>query len=56
MSKDLKNIILRFRPFKWFFYRDWYSKRWGIKGVVDNETLYMIDIGAVTIGWRSYKL
>ena len=43
-------LILRFRPFSWFFRKDWYSlKRWGMNDS-NNESLYLVDIGAITFG------
>jgi Zn-finger nucleic acid-binding protein len=47
------HIVLCFRPFAWIFRRDWYSiKRWG---TIDYETkgkTWLIDVGAITFGWR----
>ena len=45
-------VVLRFRPFRFFFNKNWYSTvRWGNPGCFDRETLYLIDVGAITFGY-----
>ena len=52
MQRPMRNrFVLRFRPFSWFFRKNWYSiGRWNVKGTFEGETLYLLDIGAITIG------
>lgn len=43
--------ILRFRPFNYFFRKVWYTVRTG-RYPGSSEKYYLIDIGAITVGWR----
>lgn len=51
--KPMRNrFVLYFRPFSWFFRNNWYSTlRWGKPGYLPGETLYLIDVGAITFGY-----
>jgi hypothetical protein len=47
-------IILYVRHIRFFFYRNWYGIRTGQAWVANlSENIVLIDIGAITIGWRS---
>ncbi len=40
--------ILAFRPIKYFFFKNWYGRRWNDKFM--NETYYLFDVGVITFG------
>ena len=48
----VSHCVLCFRPFPWFFRRNWYALRWGIPGVDSIGKLWLVDVGAITLGWR----
>ena len=48
----VSHCVLYFRPFSWFFRRNWYAVRWGIPGVDGIGKLWLVDVGAITFGWR----
>jgi hypothetical protein len=45
-------LTIGFRPFNFFFYKNWYSL-YRFKHVKEilNHKIRLIDIGAITIGW-----
>ena len=46
-------FIFCMRPFSWFFRKDWYSlARWNKLYSQYNCIYFLIDIGAITIGFR----
>ena len=47
----VRRFVFCIRPFRWFFLRNWYASRWGHDGLFPGEKLYLLDIGAITIGW-----
>lgn len=47
------HLILRVRPLSWFFRKDWYATR--TLEYTDGEIGHVLDIGAITIGWREQK-
>ncbi len=49
--KLLSHCVLCFRPLSWFFRRDWYAVRC-VSGVDGIGKTWLIDIGAITLGWR----
>ncbi len=51
----LSHCVICFRPFPWMFRRNWYARRWGIAGVDGIGRLWLVDIGAITIGWRDSR-
>lgn len=45
--------IFRVRPLRWLFRRNWYSLyRWRNPVEQDGETVRLIDMGPVTVGYR----
>ena len=52
MRKMIWRFVFCMRPFSWFFRRNWYATcRWNTRGAFDGEKLYLLDIGAITIGF-----
>lgn len=46
-------LIIAFRPFRWFFYKNWWSVyRWNHPTAFDGQFFRLIDMGAITIGYR----
>jgi len=47
----ITSLVFRVRPLSWFFRKNWYAIRKG-KYPMSTERYHLVDIGAVTIGWR----
>ncbi len=43
--------VFYFRGFKFFLIKNWYAFRWGQKGVVYGDMIYLVDVGAITFGY-----
>jgi hypothetical protein len=52
VEQIVSHCVLCFRPLSCFFRRRWYDLRWGIPGVDGIGKLYLVDVGAITLGWR----
>jgi hypothetical protein len=51
------SFVFRLRPFSFFFLRSWYSTyRWKNPTSFENLKIYLIDIGAITIGYRKKEI
>ena len=50
LKKGEIRLVFCMRGLSWFLRRNWYGKRWGQEGC-DTETIYLIDVGAITIGY-----
>jgi hypothetical protein len=46
--------VFRMRPLCFFFRKNWYGRRWAQPGPDYGENLYLIDIGAITVGVGHY--
>jgi len=47
------HFVFHFRPFSWFFEKTWYSLcRWKNPQKYEGWRIRLIDIGAITIGYR----
>lgn len=54
MDRKMKREpILCFRPFKWFFRKDWYGTR--VAEYPSGGTMKVLDVGAITIGYSVLK-
>ena len=51
-GRFVRKSVWHWRGWRFFKNKNWYATRWGQDGCFWGEKIWLIDIGAVTVGWH----